>query len=68
MSTVTVQNGSVTAGGIAIQWRSSIVEGNSDILYKCCMASAKRNSSLPSTIIGYKSYTYIYDSRPVFHL
>ena len=24
-----------------------MVEGDSDILYKCCMAGAKRNSSLP---------------------
>jgi hypothetical protein len=37
-------------------------------LYKCCMAGAKRNSSLPSTIRGYRSYTYMHDSRPVFHL
>jgi hypothetical protein len=54
------------AGGIAIQWRSSVVKGNSDIYYKCCMANAKRNSSLPSIIMGYR--LYIHDSRPVFHL
>ena len=42
------------------------MKGNSDIYYKCCMASAKRNSSLPPTIVGYKSYIYIIPSL-AFH-
>ena len=36
------------------------MKGNSDILYECCLSGAKRNSSLPSTIRGYRSYIYIY--------
>jgi len=37
------------AGGIAIQWRSSMGEGNSDILYECCMAGAKRKTQACSS-------------------
>jgi hypothetical protein len=29
------------AGGIAIQWRSSVVKSNSNIYYKCYIANAK---------------------------
>jgi hypothetical protein len=35
-------------------------------LYKCYIAIVKRNSSLPSTIRGYKSYIYMIPSL-TFH-
>ena len=39
------------------------MKGNSDIYYKCCMAGAKRNSSLPPYNDGIQ-VLYIHNSQP----
>jgi hypothetical protein len=36
-----------------------VVEGNSDILYKCCLIGAKKKLKLALSIVGYRSYIYI---------